>query len=286
MTSPPGGFKRVVVGLLQSMANQAAVNAAADFAEFLNVELLATFIADASLHALAGLPAARELRILERGWQAIDPAQISRDIDRAEGFARRCFAEAVAARTIKTSFDIVAGVQAMASRIRADDIVAVVEPAHPGERITRQFTGLLDAALESAAAVVILPRRIARTAGPVIAIAAGPDDGSIRVGLGLAAALRENLIVVTRLGVLLPSDIVAEANALGVRLDKVVADQPFADGSAGRTFASTGKARLRVIARDRIPGDAAQVFTTLHGIPLLVIEPARIATERQRRNAH
>jgi len=232
------------------------------------------------------LPAARELRILERGWQAIDPAQISRDIDRAEGFARRCFAEAVAARTIKTSFDIVAGVQAMASRIRADDIVAVVEPAHPGERITRQFTGLLDAALESAAAVVILPRRIARTAGPVIAIAAGPDDGSIGVGLGLAAALREDLIVVTRLGVLLPSDIVAEANALGVRLDKVVADQPFADGSAGRTFASTGKARLRVIARDRIPGDAAQVFTTLHGIPLLVIEPARIATERQRRNAH
>ncbi|HXW40396.1 MAG TPA: hypothetical protein VEK75_04285 [Xanthobacteraceae bacterium] len=286
MTSPPGGFKRVVVGLLQSMANQAAVSAAADFAEFLNVELLATFIADASLHALAGLPAARELRILERGWQAIDPAQISRDIDRAEGFARRCFAEAVAARTIKTSFDIVAGVQAMASRIRADDIVAVVEPAHPGERITRQFTGLLDAALESAAAVVILPRRIARTAGPVIAIAAGPDDGSIGVGLGLAAALREDLIVVTRLGVLLPSDIVAEANALGVRLDKVVADQPFADGSAGRTFASTGKARLRVIARDRIPGDAAQVFTTLHGIPLLVIEPARIATERQRRNAH
>lgn len=285
--SPPVGFKRVVVGLPQSMADQAAVKVAADFAEFLNIELLATFIVDASLHALAGFPAARELRILELSWQAIDAAQISRDIDRATGLARQRFTEAVATRAIKTGFDIVTGAQAMVSRIRADDIVAIVEPSHPGERITRQFTGLLDAALESAAAVLILPRRIARMAGPVMAIAAGPDDATISVALELAAALKEDLIVVTKFGVFLPSETVSAANALGVRVEQVIVSHLFAHETAWLTSASSGKERLRVITRDRVPRDAAQLFTMLQGVPLLVIAPDRItASERQGREAH
>ena len=282
MTSPPAGFRRVVVGLPQSIANPAAVSAAMDFAEFLNLELLAAFIADTSLDALAGFPAARELRILEREWQAIDPEEIARDIERAAGFARSRFAEAAASRTIKTSFDVVTGAQAMAARIRADDIVVVIEPSHPGERITRQFTGLLDAALDTAAAVLIMPRRIARASGPVMAIAAAADDATIRVALELAAALREDLIVLTRLGVFIPAALLAAANALGVHLEQAVTGQLFTDESAWLSSPSRGKERLRVVARSRIPhDDVARLFSTLQGVPLLVIEPDRIAPERQ-----
>lgn len=279
MTSPPVGFKRMVMGLPQSIANLAAVSAAADLAEFLNVELLATFIADASLDVLAGFPAARQLRILERDWQTIDPAQIARDIDRAAGFARRRFAEAAASRTIKTSFDIVTGVQAMAAQIRADDIVAIIEPSHPGERITRQFTGLLDAALESAAAVLIMPRRIARTSGPVMAVAGGPEDASIRVGLELAAALREDLVVATRLGVFLPAETLAHAKRLGVRLEQAIE-------SVGSATLPHGRERLRVVMRSQIPRDTARLFSALQGVPLLVIEPDRIEAEPPRRDVH
>jgi len=64
MTSPRIGFKRMVVGLPQSMANRAAVETALDLAEFLNIELLATFVADPTLPTLAGLSGARELRAL------------------------------------------------------------------------------------------------------------------------------------------------------------------------------------------------------------------------------
>ena len=73
----------MVVGLPQGMANQAAVDAAADLAEFLHIELLATFVADATLRALAGLSACANCAALDQGWQAIDVAQITRDIDRA-----------------------------------------------------------------------------------------------------------------------------------------------------------------------------------------------------------
>ncbi|HXW40548.1 MAG TPA: hypothetical protein VEK75_05055 [Xanthobacteraceae bacterium] len=270
----PGGYKRMVIGLPQSIADQAVVDVAAELAEFLNIELLATFVADAHLQALAGFPAARELRILERGWQAIDLEQIARDLDRAASAARRRFAEAVRSRTIKTSFDVIAGADAMASLIRAGDIVAIIEPSHPGEQITRQFTGVVDAALAAASAVLVLPRRIARTAGPVMAVAAGPEDTSIHVALELAAALKEDLVVVTSAAV--APEIVARARALAVHLDEVTAHGPPTDVLATAPSPFAVKERLRVINRELLPDDAAQVFSMLHGVPLLVVEPQRI----------
>ena len=68
-------FRRMVVGLPQSTASNAAVEAAADLAEFLQIELHATFVADPTLLELAGSQSVRELRTLGQGWQSIDLAQ-------------------------------------------------------------------------------------------------------------------------------------------------------------------------------------------------------------------
>ena len=43
----------------------------------------------------------------------------------------------------------------MSSLIRAGDIVAIIEPSHPGERITRQLIGPLNAAFDTAAAILV-----------------------------------------------------------------------------------------------------------------------------------
>lgn len=277
MTGPTHGFKRMVVGLPQSMINQAAVDAAADLAEFLNIELLATFVADASLHALAGFPSARELRILEREWQTINLAQISRDIEQATSTARRRFAEAVRRRAIKTNFDVIAGAEMMASLIRADDIVAIIEPSHPAERITRQFAGLLDAALETAGAVLILPQRLARTVGPVMAIADGPADASIGIALEIAVALKEDVVVVTERGTSLPAEFLARARDLGVHVEQIRAEGSIAEAAmSSAPPLSQAKERLRVVTRGQVPDDAARLFAGLHGVPLLVVEPDRV----------
>lgn len=265
----------MVVGLPQSMANHSAVAAAADLAEYLHIELLATFLADKSLAALAAIPAVRELRILDQGWQAIDFAQISRDIDRAASLARRRIAEAVGSREVRTRFDIVTEAATLISLIRADDIVAIIEPSHPGERITTQFTGLLAAALHTAAAVLVLPRRIVRTSGPIVAAATGGDDPALRTALQFAAALSEELIVLTPQDISLSAEFLAEAGRLGVPVEQVGPSVAMTESLAGGTFATHVKERLRVVSGGHVPHDASRLFSMLHGVPLLVVEPDR-----------
>lgn len=269
MSGPRTRFKRMVLGLPQSIADQGAVHAAADLAEFLNLELLATFVADKALLALAELPALRELRTLEQNWQTIDLAQITRDIDRAANLARERFVESVKSRPIKTSFDVLAGAEAITSLIRADDIVAIIEPTHPGERITRQFTGVLDAALEMATAILVVPGRIVRATGPIVALAADPGDQSIRVALEIAAALREHLIVATRPDALLPAEIRAYARELEVPVERIVASGSLASAPGG-----SGE-RLRVVTRSQLSGNASGLFAALGGVPLLAVAPSQ-----------
>ena len=263
-------FRRMVVGLPQSTASNAAVEAAADLAEFLQIELHATFVADPTLLELAGSQSVRELRTLGQGWQSIDLAQITRDIDHAAISARRGFTESVKSRAIKTSFVVVTDAEAIAALVHADDIVAIIEPRHPAETITRQFTGLVDAALNSAAAVLTIPRRIVRTTGPILAVAAAAEDPSIGVALRIAAASKERLIVMTLPGVPLSPLVASNAKRGGVHVEHIVAGAPWSNGSL---LAPPMRERLRVVTRTKQFADARRLFSTLHGVPLLVIEP-------------
>lgn len=280
-------FKRMVVGLPQGLANRAAVEAAVQLAELLRIELLATFIADSTLRALAEFPAVRELRTWGREWQPLEPARISQDLEQAAIVARWCFAESAKNRTVKTSFEVVAGVEVVRSLIRVDDIVAIIEPTHPGERITRQFTSLVHAAFETAAGILTVPQRIVRATGPIMAVAADPGDPTIRVALEIAAALQERLLVLTRSGALLSPKIQTDAKQLGVDLDQIAFSGPAAEASALRQLSARSKERIRVVTRSELPEDSLRLFSMLGGIPLLAIEPDRTerAIEREKRRA-
>jgi hypothetical protein len=287
------GFRRVVVGLPQGAPSRASVDAAAELAELLNIELLATFMADASLPVLAGLSGARELLAFDRGWQAIDEIRLARDIDRAVNIARRRFAELVRSRNVKTGFDVLSDARAIASLIRADDIVAVIEPSHPGERISWQFTGLLEAALTIAGAVLAVPTRIARSTGPIMTVATADDDRGVRAALEIAVALHERLIIATPPGTPAPDAALAEAERRGVTAQQLVLPASLADFSSLHALAGLQE-RLRVLSRAALGDGPARLFSSLHGVPLLVVEskPAagadktnQAGNERYRRNA-
>jgi len=280
MTGARLGWKRMVVGLPQSPAEQAAVDVAAHLAEFLQIELLATFIADAALQTLAELSGARELRTLGQGWHAIDTAQIERDIERAASLARERFAETVGTRAVKASFDVIADAGLIASRIRADDIVAVIEPAHPGERITQQFTKLVEAAFGTAGAVLVVPRRIARTSGPIVALATGAEDLSIRAALEIAAALKERLTVVTAADIALPIEVLADAERFDVIVEQIAGSE-LAGDAWSRLPGLRLQERLRVLSGGALTGDVGALFASLRGIPLLVVDHGRPAGEQE-----
>jgi hypothetical protein len=274
MSSPR--YKRMVVGLPQGMGNLSAVQAAVGLAEFLQIEFLAAFINDAALFELAYFPAMRELRIFDQQWQSLDVARISRELEDAATIARSRFNKSIASRTIKTAFDVLSGVEAIPAFIQAGDIIAIVEPSHPGESITRQFTALVDAAFETAVAILIVPRRIARTSGPIMALASGTDDASFRVALQIAAAVKERLIVVAPAGALLPPEFTAEAEQRGVSIEQLAASAAGASAPTLLPTSSQSKERLRVIARRFLNG-APQLFSMLHGVPLLAVESEQAA---------
>jgi hypothetical protein len=73
----------------------------------------------------------------------------------------------------------------------------IIEPRNPVERVSQQFTRLVDAAFQAAAAVMIIPNRVARSTGPIVAVAVDPDDPSIGTAMGIAAAAHEKLIIVS-----------------------------------------------------------------------------------------
>jgi hypothetical protein len=269
-------YKRVVIGLPQGLGNLSAAQAAVDFAEFLQLELLAAFITDAALFALADFPAVRELRIFDQQWQPLDVPRISRELEDAATIARKRFDESIASRTVKAAFDVLSGVEAIPALLRAGDIVAIVEPSHPGESITRQFTALVDAAFETAAAILIVPRRVARTSGPILALASSTDDASIRVALQIAAAAKERLIVVAPAGALLPPEITAEAERLGVSVEQLAASETEAFAPTPLLMSSQSRERLRVISRQLLDG-APRLFSMLHGVPLLAVESEHTA---------
>ena len=156
----------------------------------------------------------------------------------------------------------------------ADDIIVLIEPGNPAERVTQQFTRLVDAAFRAAAAVMIVPSAITRTKGPIVVIASGPDDPSIFAGLGIAAAANERLIVIP-----LSNDadsfvaLAGRASAVGDRFEVVSVTQrrPTASGLA-MSFSHLSE-RLMVISRGSLDEAFPTEIASLRGIPVLVTEP-------------
>lgn len=171
---------------------------AVDLADLLQLDLLGLFLEDTSLHDLAGMPFAREIRPLGGGWHPIDLDRLSRDVELSARSIERMFTDAAKRLATRHQFEVTRGpmTETIASISRTDDIVMIVEPLSAAERVAQQFTWLLQGAFRSAAAVMLVPPRIARTKGPVAAIAATTDDPGFRAAAAIAIAAKEDLIIV------------------------------------------------------------------------------------------
>jgi len=273
-------FKRLVLGL-QPSAPDRAMRLAVDLAGLLHVDLLGLFLEDPALRNLAGIPFARELRALGGGWHPIDLDRMSHDLDLAARSIERLFTEAVSRLPTKCRFEIVRGPtsETIASISRSGDIVIVAEPVSPAERATQSFAGLIEAAFRSAAAVLIVPPRIARAAGAIVAIAAAPDDPSVEAAAAIALAAKENLILLecgergydeARLRELVDSTGLAVRRA-------AAGTASLADAAACAHAFRMVQERLVVMTRRADTSEVAPSIASNRRVPVLVIEPPEIA---------
>jgi hypothetical protein len=183
-----------------------------------------------------------------------------------------------AAKRLSTGcqFEVARGSMAktFASISRTDDIVMIVEPQSLAERATQQFSWLLEAAFQSAAAVMLVPPHIARPKGPVVAIATSPDDPSIHAAAALAIAAKEELVIIETDG----------HDAEDLRISKLAADtglvvkcvsapriglaEPAACAQAFRQI----QERLIVMTRGAFADGTASAIAATRRVPVLVVE--------------
>lgn len=276
MTSESQRFKRLVLGL-QPRAPDHTMRLAVELAELLNLELLGVFLEDTSLQQLAGIPFAREFRPLGGGWHPIDVGQLSRDLEHAAQSAEKMFAEAAKRLPTQWRFEVARGPIAatMATVSRTTDIVMIGEPVGAAERVTQQFSWLIQAAFQSAAAVMIVPSRIARVQGPIVAIATTPDEPSIRVAANIAVAANEELVVID-----VCDRAIDEAQIRALAPATELAIKRIRGGwKTGADAASLAQAlgplheRLVVMTRGASDGQAASIIAADRRVPVLFIEP-------------
>ena len=224
---------------------------AVELADLLHLDLLGLFLEDTSLRDLAGIPFAREFRSLGGGWHTIDLDRLSHDVELAARNIERMFTQAAKRLPTRSQFEIVRGplAKTFASVSPTDDIVMIVEPVSAAERATQQFAWLVQAAFQSAAAVMLVPPQIARTKGPIVAIAATPDDPSIHTAAAIAVAAKEELVVIEARGIALP--------------DPAICAQAFRQSQE----------RLIVMTRGAFEDGAASTIAAARRVPVLVIEP-------------
>jgi hypothetical protein len=276
MTEPLTAFRRMVLGLPQSASDYATLRATAELAELLRLSLVATFVEDESLTQIAGLPFARELRLLGGGWHPIEMQKLAAEMERTAATARRLFADVVQHCSIETSFSLARGSPAavIASLATSEDIIVVIEPKNPAERFTKQFTELVGAAFHANAAVMIIPNRVARSTGPVVAIAADPDDPSIPAALGIAAAAGERVIIAVRSDDFKPSSELSKLiDASGVKIEVVAIRRRAANASMLAAELHNLRERLLVITRGTIADAEAPALASLRSVPVVIVEP-------------
>ena len=169
--------------------------------------------------------------------------------------------------------------ETIASISRTDDIVMIVEPLSPAERATQQFTWLMQAAFRSAGAVMLVPPHIVRTKGPVVAIAASPNDPSISAAAAIAVAAKEELVIIEADGHDADDPRIRTLAAdTGLTIKRVAATKlalpdPATCAQAFRQM----QERLVVMTRGAFADGVASTIAAARRVPVLVVEPPGMA---------
>jgi len=284
MADEPHAFKRLVLGLEPSAPDR-AIRLAANLAELLHLELLGLFLEDPSLRDLAAIPLVREFQPLGGGWRSIDLDQLSHDLDIAIRNAERMFVEAAKDLTTRCQFEVTraAAAQAIASTSRSGDIIVITEPATSAGRAAQQFSWLLNAAFQSVATVLIVPARIVRTAGPIVAIALASHDPSIRTAAAIAVAAKEDLIIAHGYeGKGDDPEIRELAADTGLAIkDAFTGKASLSDPASYAHVLRSVQERLVVATRDILTPELALAMASSRRVPVLVIAPGEGSLQSQ-----
>jgi len=273
-------FKRLVLGL-QSSPSTPALRVAVEMAELLDLDLLGLFLDDHSLRELAGIPFAREYRPLGGGWHPFDLDRLAHDLEVAAHSVERSFVDAVKDLATRSQFEVMHGpvAESLTSVSSTGDILMIIEPASVAERVSAQFSALIEAAFHSVAAVLLVPPRIVRSRGPIVAVATAANDPSIVAAAAVAVAAKETLVVVGADKLREDSQLYQLAADTGLTVRRIAAAGLAADPSICLDALRSLHERMLVLTRLASDGAIASAIAGARQVPVLVVEPERLPLE-------
>ncbi len=274
----PPGYRRIVVDLYWSSGDRQTVAAAAALARLLGLDLLGVYVEDEAVHGLAALPFAREFRLPTHQWGAIEAADIASEFRHAASNAERMLARIAASLGVASRFEVTRGdpSASVATGSRAGDIVVFAEPHLAGERMTRSFASLWQAAAASEAAVLLVPSRLEDRSGQIAAVVAAGDDANLHVAARIALAAGEDLLLLVPGRDRKTRDAaIAAARALGLaeRRIRTAFIPALSPGGVLHALADCPE-RLVVLTREALAADPdAAIFAiaTHCGVPVLIV---------------
>lgn len=271
MVAAPRSFGRMVLGLPQNAQDYPGIETAAELAERLGVQFCGAFIVEPAVLGLGGIPGTQQLTSVAAGWQPIEGDSLARDIQDAADAARRKFSAVTGRLSVDTTFHLAHGVTAeiVASLASENDIVVMIEPRHPADRITRQFLSLIEAAFQAASSVMLLPSRVLRKEGPIVVVAAGPGDKAIDLGADIARAMHEQLIIVNASAEPISNPALAPGGSVRFRIIAAPSRMPSIEQ---QILIGLVGVRERMIVACRTTLDSAQSRAVAYkrGVPVLV----------------
>lgn len=255
MSAPSGTDalrRRLLLDLCHLAEELDGISAAAEFAQLLQRELVGVYVEDEALCSLAGLPFARELQLPGHAWSPIGTEAVEAAFREASLRLRGILQRQGARHGVASSFESARGDPAgfVAAMSRDTDILALGLPPSPSGRAFGTFRDAWRAAMQSRAAILLLPARIARRRGPIAAFVSGEDAQGAATAATLAAATGEDLLLLQgRRGT------AASPAALRKAADAAGLEEP----------------RLRTLVLDRdTPEAVAQALTRVAGRMLLL----------------
>jgi hypothetical protein len=136
-----------------------------------------------------------------------------------------------------------------------------------------QFNWLTEAVLASSAAVLLVPARLARQKGPVVAIATAEDDRSSQVAAEISASCGEKLVIID-------ADhhdqlLAARGGDEDLRVERIsVSRGILADPMLLHYAFGNLKERLIVINRATFDEGVASTVASSRRVPVLLIKPS------------
>ncbi|MBL8905916.1 MAG: hypothetical protein JNM20_04490 [Rhizobiales bacterium] len=201
MTNSPrqaAAIRRVLVGLSSADMPTAMLDLATQLAHAFHAEVAGLFVEEDMLFHLSGYPAAQVLRrggrpeVLERG-------RIDAELAAQARAWRRALSACAERSHVSWSFESRRGdaLTILRGSARADDVLLIGGTA---STITlRARIALAVEALGAARAALVMPERIRRQRGQVVAFSDGEaDDRAVDLAARIARAMGESLLILTR----------------------------------------------------------------------------------------